>query len=455
MLARPNASLGALLRQLILPTRLFLALVMCCPICAPALGQTRAPPVSATLAAAEQDAALKAIMRAFEEQYVFPEMRPRIIERLEAAQHSGRYGTDDPAVFAERITEDLRDVSRDKHLSLVVDPVGYAAAIAGADSDDGEEALWRRQAIRNHHGLTEMKLLGGNIRYLRISGFEWANDDTGAAYDGAMKFLKDGDAAIIDIRGNGGGSHSAVRYLVSHFMPGDVLEMTFLQGSELPAQSRTLEHLPVGRLQGMPLYVLIDGGAASAAEAFAYDVQQFKLGELIGARTAGAANNNKLLPIAPNFILSVSNGRPVHAISNTNWEGVGVAPTVEAPATQALPIAQSLALKRLSEKEGVTAENLADYAWAKIAVEASLHPATFTPAQLQRLAGSYGTAKVEFRDGALWLTRPDRPTARLSLLTADGLFAVDRIESLRVKLTGRAMELLRAGAPEPRVFPRG
>ena len=439
----------------LLPRRLIMALVVCCLIGAPAPGQTRAPRVSAMLAAAEQDAALKTIMRAFEEQYVFPEMRPRIIERLKAAQRSGRYATDDPAVFAERITEDLRDVSRDNHLSLVVDPIGFAAAIAGAHSDDGEQALWRRQAIRNHHGLAEMKVLGGNIRYLRISGFEWSSDETGAAYDGAMRFLKDGDAAIIDIRGNGGGSHSAVRYLVSHFMPGDVLEMTFLQGSETPAQSRTLEHLPSGRLQGMPLYVLIDGGAASAAEAFAYDVQQFKLGELVGARTAGAANNNKLLPIAPNFILSISYGRPVHAISNTNWEGVGVASTVEAPSAQALQVAQSLALKRLTEKEGVTAENLADYAWAKTAVEASLHPATFTPAQLQRLAGSYGPAKVDFRDGALWLTRPHRPTARLSLLTADGLFAVDGIETLRVRLTGRAMELLRAGVPEPRVFPRG
>ena len=435
--------------------RSIIALIACCLICSAALGQTRAPRVAATLSATEQAAALDAIVTAFEAQYVFPEMRPRIVERLNAARRSGRYSVDDPVVFAERITEDLRDVSHDKHLSLALDPVGYAAATAPPDSDEGAEALWRRRAIRNHHGVAEMRRFGGNIRYLRISGFEWTDDETGFAYDGAMRFLKDGDAAIIDIRGNGGGSHSAVRYLVSHFMRGDVLEMTFLQGAETPEQSRTLEHLPVGRLQGMPLYVLIDGGAASAAEAFAYDVQQFKLGELVGTRTAGAANNNRLLPIAPDFVLSVSYGRPLHPVSNSNWEGVGVSPTIEAPPAQALEIAQSLALKRLSENSGATAENLADYAWAKIAVESSLHPVTFTPAQLQSLAGNYGRAKVDFRDRALWLTRPNRPTARLSPLTADGLFAVDRIDSLRVRLTGRTMELLRAGEPEPQVFPRG
>ena len=299
------------------------------------------------------------------------------------------------------------------------------------------------------------RILGGNVRYLRIAGFEWVDDETGPAYDDAMRFLKGGDAAIIDLRGNGGGTHAAVRYLVSHFMRGDVLEMTFLAGSAVPEQSRTLEYLPAGRLQNLPLYVLIDGGTASAAEAFAYDVQQFKLGELVGARTVGAANNNKFLPIAPNFLLSVSFGRPLHAVSNTNWEGVGVAPTVDAPSQQALLVAHSLALKRLSEKQGVTAENLSDYAWAATAVEASLRPVVVTPEQLQDLAGRYRTTQVEFRDGALWLSRPDRPTVRLAPMTTDGLFAVDGSDRLRVRFTGQALELLRAGEPAPRLFPRG
>lgn len=132
-----------------------------------------------------------------------------------------------------------------------------------------------------------------------------------------------------------------------------------------------------------------------------------------------------------------------------------MAPTVEAPPAQALEIAHALALKRLSEKADATEAHLAEYAWAKIVVDASLHPVSLTPAQLQGLAGSYGAAKVEFRDGALWLSRPNRPVVRLLPLTADGLFAVERNESFRVKLTGQAMELLRAGESKPRMFPRG
>jgi hypothetical protein len=423
------------------------ALMIGCGACMPAL--------SATLSSAQQNAALQAIIAAFEEQYVFPEMRPRIVAQLKSAQRKGRYATDDPVVFAERITDDLRAVSRDKHLSLVVDPVGYAAAKAGDDSDENEQALWRQQALRSHHGLAQLTLLGGNVRYLKITGFEWVEDETGGAYDDAMSFLKGGDAVIIDVRGNGGGTHAAVRYLVSHFMRGDTLEMSFLAGSAVPEQSRTLEYLPAGRLQNIPLYVLIDGGTASAAEAFAYDVQQFKLGELVGARTVGAANNNKHVPIAPDFILSVSYGRPLHAISNANWEGAGVAPTVDAPPQQALEVAHSLALRLLREKHGVSAENLNDYSWAATAVEARLHPVALTPDRLQSFAGRYASAQVDLRDGNLWLSRPDRPTLRLSPMTADGLFAVDGIDRLRVRFTGQALELLRAGEPVPRVFPRG
>jgi hypothetical protein len=416
-----------------------------------ALGQ---PQEAATLSAEQRSAVLRSIAEAFEAQYVFPELRGQIVAKLRASERSGRYATEDPRLLAERVTEDLIEVSGDKHLFLAVDPSGYEIASRTDDERVAEEAVWQRHAVRNHHGLTEMCVLGGNVRYLRISAFEWVNDASGLAYDAAMRFLKDGDAAIIDLRGNGGGAHAAVRYLVSHFMPPDQLEMTFLEGTKEPVQSRTLEHLPAGRLLGMPLYVLIDLSAASAAEAFAYDVRQFELGELVGTKTVGAANNNKLLPIAPYFILSVSYGRPVHPTSHTNWEGQGVEPTVEAPSSQALEVAHSLALQRLSERKDASAEALAEYIWAKTAVDARLRPVTISSAHLRRLAGHYGQYKVELRGEDLWLYRPNREPARLSALDANGLFAIERLDTLRVRLKGRSMEVLRMGEPSPRVFPR-
>ncbi len=182
---------------------------------------------------------------------------------------------------------------------------------------------------------------------------------------------------------------------------------------------------------------------------------------MVGAKTAGAANNNRLLPIPPCFTLSVSYGRPVHALSNSNWEGVGVKPSVETLPGQALDAAQALALKRLAQAPGVSRAATAEYAWASVAVEARLHPVMLGVSRQKRLAGHYGKANVgygqvdvDFHEGALWFHRPDRPPSRLSPLTADGLFAIEDNERLRVRLTGKVLELWWWDDPTPRVFAR-
>jgi hypothetical protein len=411
------------------------------------------------LSTAARAAALKSIKEKFQDLYVIPEMRSAIIARLNKAQQSGRYEVSDPYVFAARITEDLRDVTNDKHLSLSFDKPAYTAALAPSESDAGEEAFRRRRAIRNNHGLTEMQILPGNIRYIRIIHFEWVPDETGAIYDEAMRFLKDGDAWIVDLRGNGGGTSAAANYFSSHFHAPGTVSYTSYAGSEVPEKNRTLDYLPAGRLKGKPFYVLIDGNVGSAAEAVAYDLQQFKIAELVGTKTAGAANNNKLLPIAPGFILSISYGRPLHVITNTNWEGIGVKPNFECDSGSALETAESLALKQLTELPGISPGNLAEYNWARTAVEARLHPVTLTSAQMDAWSGrfrsaDYGEAKVSFIGGDLWLERPDRPRARLSPLTANGIFAIEGSELLRARLTGKTLELLWWDDPNPRIFVR-
>jgi hypothetical protein len=390
--------------------------------------------------------------------YVFPDKVPAIVRKLEQAHSGGRYAVTSPGALAERLTEDLQAASGDKHLGVFHDPARHAAvqrqaAAPAADREDAD-AYWRDMALREHHGLADMRVLAGNIRYLRITAFHWARDETGLAYDGAMRFIRGGDAAIIDLRGNGGGSHAAVRYLVSHFMDEARLLLTFLKGSEPPEQSRTLEHLPAGRLKGKPLYVLVDERVASAGEDFAYAVQQFKLGELVGATTAGAANNNRFVPVAPGFVFSVSEGRPVHPVSQTNWEGVGVKPDVAVAPGEALDVAQARALERLARTPGTTPARLAEYAWARAGVNARLHPVTVPQARLKALAGRYGAIAVTWRDGALWFQRPGRAARRLSPLDADGLFAVEDSERLRVRFTPRELQLHRRDEPEPQVHPR-
>ncbi len=418
-----------------------------------------AQPAGPPLWAAMRAAALDTIREKFRHLYVVPELRPAIVDRLTQAQEAGRYDVDDPRAFAELITEDLQDIAHDKHLRLSFDPPAYAAALAPTQSDAGEEAHRRDRATRNNHGIAEIRILPGNVRYLRIVRFEWVTDETGAIYDAAMRFLKDGDAWIVDLRGNGGGTSSAAQYFSSHFHLPGTATFTSSVGSETPVLSSALDYLPAGRLIGKPLYLLVDGNVGSAAEAVAYDLQQFKIARVLGSRTAGAAYNNKLLPIAPSFILSISYGRPLHVITAANWEGVGVQPDVACDPVVALDMAQSLALAHLMGMSGVPAPRLTEYRWARPAVEARLHPASVTATQMRAWSGHfssphYGEISVSIDAGALWLERPGRPRARLTSLDAAGLFAIDGNELLRAQLSGKTLELLWWDAPDPRVFVR-
>jgi len=261
---------------------------------------------SPSLTRADRDAVIASVEAAIRSQYVFPAKAAGIVGKLEQARSSGRYSVDDAGLLAQRITQDLASASADRHLYLMYDPARYVRETKNQTSSAADNDGYDRSvALRDNSGLAEMNILPGNIRYLKIARFGWIPDVSGEAYDGAMRFLGGGDAIIIDLRGNPGGEAAAVRYLVSHFLPPGTLELTFFAGTEAPVQSRILDYLPAGRLTGKPLYVLIDGYGASAAESFAYDVQQFKLGELVGAKTIGAANNNRFVPIPPGFMLSV------------------------------------------------------------------------------------------------------------------------------------------------------
>jgi hypothetical protein len=59
---------------------------------------------------------------------------------------------------------------------------------------------------------------------------------------------------------------------------------------------------------------------------------------------------------------------------------------------------------------------------------------------------------VTFRDGDVWLARPNRATRRLLPMNAEGLFAVEGVDILRVRFRPKGLELLWRDETVPRVF---
>ena len=412
-----------------------------------AVAQPARPPA----AAAETDprAVVAEVRRIIAERYVLPERRPALDAILARGLASGRYDVADPAILADRISSDLAEAGNDKHLNFQYNPWQAAMLSQAPQGGPPNPEAFRDMARAINHGVSELRVLPGNIRYMNYTGFIWAGPDSAAALEQAMRFLGQGEAIIIDLRYNGGGSPQAVQYVVSHFLPPDRPLAEFHMGGQAePQRSATLAELPAGRMIGRPLYVLTSAGSASAAEEFAGHVAGFRLGETVGAATAGAAFRNELAAVAGGFVLSVSVGRPVLAATGGDWEATGIAPTIPTEIESALEVAQLHALRRLAA-EG-TAPQRAQRAALAETIEARLEPRA--PAHpLEAYAGTYGARRLTAESGRLYYQVEDRPRIALIPLGGDR-FALESSPATRLEFEARqgsatAFALGPAGAP--------
>lgn len=407
---------------------------------APGMAGAQPGAAPAIVAPAEGRALVAAIRKVLAENYVLPEVRPKLDAALAKGLAAGRYDVADPGLLVERVNADLAAVTADKHLGLQYDPRAAAAAAAeqGARRDDdgpaSPEAI--RQAQSRNHGFTEMKVLIGNVRYVDLQGFVWTGPKSAEAYDNAMRFLKEGDAAIVDLRHNGGGSPEGVQYLVSHFMEPNRPLVTFHMGASQVDRLSTLPALPAGRMVGKPLYVLTSGHTASAAEEFAGHVAGFKLGELIGETTAGAGFRNSFFPLPGGYLISVSVGRAVLASTGKDWEGVGIAPTTAVAQDKALEVAQVHALRKLAAT--ASPRDKARFEGAAALLAARAEPVA-TALPLAAYAGTFGERKVWVEEGHLAFQREGGPKLAM-IAVGPNLFAFENDPMTRVeyKVAGNA-----------------
>ncbi len=415
----------------------------------PPAGAPAAPGAQAPLPPLDARAVVAEVRRILAERYVLPERRPQLDAIFARGLAAGRYDVTDPAELAQRINADLETAGRDRHLNFTLNP-GQAAQLAAGRGPQPDTSGYERQVRAANHGITSLRVLPGNVRYMEYDGFQWIGPESAAALENAMRFLSGGDAVIIDLRRNGGGSPDAVQYIVSHFLPAGRPLVTFhMNGSPSPDRLETLAEVPAGRMIGKPLYVLISGGSASAAEEFIGHVGGYRIGELVGENSAGAGFRNTLLPIQGRFVLSVSVGRAVLASTGRDWEAVGLAPTVPTPIAGALDVAQGLALRRLAANatgpDRPRLEAMAEGIAARAERRAPALPLT-------AYAGTYGERVVSVGEGRLWMRRGTRAAIALVPLGGNAFtLDVDPAARLSFEVSGDSATAFAMGpAGQPR-----
>jgi C-terminal processing protease CtpA/Prc len=255
-----------------------------------------------------------------------------------------------------------------------------------------------REIVLANGGVHKLELLPGNVRYLDYRGFMSGTPDAEAALAGAMAFLRGGDAIIIDLRRNGGGAVEAVAALAGYFLKEGTPLMRFEKRGE-PSESSAAARAPFS-LAGKPVYVLAGKGSFSAAEEFAAHVDAFGFAKLVGTATGGGSFNNELEPLPGGFVLSVSVGRAVHALTGKDWEGTGIKPAIQAVLAKARP------------QERPALERFSAFYTAKREARTASRPLT-------SYAGQFGPLTFTVVGDKLMAASPGRPPAVLQALGSD------------------------------------
>ncbi len=287
------------------------------------------------------------------EKYVFPEKAQETTANLRQHLDQGIYDdVRDGEALARMITEHMRSVSHDKHLSFSYRAEGFSAFVDDNETYTPEEIERIRQKRKYNYGLKKIEILEGNIGFFQLDEFVHPHV-AGETMNAAMTFLAHTDALIIDLRSNGGGDAAMVQFLCSYFFDAFEAEHIQLNGlydrrKDQLRQYWVFPYVPGTRYLDKPVYLLTSPRTFSAAEAFAYDLQQLKRALVVGESTGGGAHAGLFYPITTHFLAFIPTFRAINPISGTNWEGVGVQPDFPVSPEEALDIAYQKAKTQVS-----------------------------------------------------------------------------------------------------------
>ncbi|GEA12187.1 S41 family peptidase [Alteromonas sp. KUL49] len=272
----------------------------------------------------------------FEQHYIDQTATQSVINAVNERLDNGRYNNINTlSEFAETVGRDIRNISGDLHLSLMVqDPEAPLTHILPTAPG----------RLTYNHAFEQVKYLYGNLGYLKFNKFHPDEDALNTA-DIAMQFLQHADGLIIDLRDTIGGSPYLVQHMLSYFFAPETPLWSIEYGDTLATDVITIDTQPAHKhfRQNTPLWILTSSTTASASELFAGVLQAQGKATLVGSKTAGAGYYVGVRPITDTLTFRISLAKPVLATSNFNWEQVGLNPDIPVDAVDALDAAFSLA----------------------------------------------------------------------------------------------------------------
>lgn len=276
------------------------------------------------------------------ENYVFPDKGKAMHDLIKSKLQKGEYDNINSAdAFAEQLDADLKSIIYDKHIRVRCSKE-TVSAIQNREPGGGRQ-------IPDHYGFKEIKFLEDNIGYLDLRGFMDLSVARKAAKK-AMDKLIEADAIIFDLRQNGGGAPSMIRFISSYIFGDEPVHLNdfYWRPSDSYSESWTRPSAASVHKPDIPVYVLTSNYTFSAAEEFTYNLKNLKRATIIGETTGGGAHPGGPMVINESFFVNVPQGRAINPVTKTNWEGTGIEPHIKTTREAALDKALELARRALT-----------------------------------------------------------------------------------------------------------
>ncbi|SHI41157.1 S41 family peptidase [Aquimarina spongiae] len=285
------------------------------------------------------------VQELLEANYIFLDKAKETNAHLDKLMKNGSFEGKTPSDFASFLTQEMRSITKDKHLRFVWNKEPRKSRKKEPSFKDNF-SRYRTPMLRG------FKLMKGNIGYIDLAYFGGAPFHT-SKIDQVMNEMQIADAIIIDMRRNGGGSPVTVNYLSSYFFNEKLLLNTIYSRANNHSEEMWVVDTKGLKRPNVPVYILTSADTFSGAEDFSYTMQSRKRATIIGEVTGGGAHPTRYHGIdGTDFGIRIPFARTVNTVTKTNWEGTGVTPDIKMNADEALNKAEELA-----KQEAITYSN--------------------------------------------------------------------------------------------------
>jgi len=263
--------------------------------------------------------------------------------------------------LAQRLSDDLQQVSPDGHLKVV--PIAPPKRGAGP-----QQIFIPRPGLTNAQAamlatenapVEQPRWLAPGVAFVRLNHFP-GTPEVIAAADRFMSGHATANTLIIDLRTHRGGGLLEMDAVLPYLFdkPTTLLVMEtrasvererpgFTDGERVrivPSPDRNVirkehhvtPHPSETRLFDAKVYVLTSNFTGSAAEHLALALKRTGRATLIGETTGGAGNYSAMFPLGSKFTAVIPVSRTLDPDTGRGWEGTGVVPNVQVPAERAL-----------------------------------------------------------------------------------------------------------------------